>query len=240
MDSALRFELEIKKDPASYLGLLLLKGSYEEFEDAISRRFFNHFLKSIYLQTCFPDWLIYFLRPCFTKPKQHLVTSYLQKYFLTQASLEKLEFYRLLQFISFVRSYSGREEIVNGQTYITGEFRLIDFMKVVDSKANTYQRKQFLQFFELFQGLPPYQEKFADRKFRKLLFFPGVNAIQETKRGPWIIQVAVAELLMKVHLPPSFFSYSNNISLEVKLSIILALAQESSIQKTYSVQSFLN
>jgi len=26
MDSALKFELEIKKDPARYLGLLLLKG----------------------------------------------------------------------------------------------------------------------------------------------------------------------------------------------------------------------
>lgn len=55
-----------------------------------------------------------------------------------------------------------------------------------------------------------------------------------------------AEPILKVidaypfHLPPSFFSYSNNTSLEVKLSIILALAQESSIQKTYSVQSFLN
>ena len=73
MDSALKFELEIKKDPARYLGLLLLKGWYEEFEDAISRRFFNHFPKSIYLQTCFTDWLIYFLRPRFTKPK-HVFT----------------------------------------------------------------------------------------------------------------------------------------------------------------------
>jgi hypothetical protein len=107
------------------------------------------------LQTCFTDWLIYFLRLCFTKSKQHLVTSYLQKYFLTQASLEKLKFYRLLKFISFFRSYSDREEIVNGQTYISLEFRLIDFMKVVDFKANTYQRKQFLQFFELLQRLPP-------------------------------------------------------------------------------------
>ena len=82
MDSALKF--------------VLLKGSYEEFEDAISRRFFNHFPKSIYLQTCFTDWLIYFLRPRFT-------------------SLEKLEFYRLLH----VRSYSGREEIVNGHCGIS-------------------------------------------------------------------------------------------------------------------------
>ena len=120
MDSALKF--------------VLLKGSYEEFEDAISRRFFNHFPKSIYLQTCFTDWLIYFLRPRFT-------------------SLEKLEFYRLLH----VRSYSGREEIVNGQTYITVEFRLIDFMKVVDSKANTYQR--------------------ADRKFRKLMKSSKISSI---------------------------------------------------------------
>ena len=118
MDSALKFELEIKKDPAKYLGQLLVKGSYKEFEDATSRKFINHLYNSIYLPTCFTDWLIYFLRPRHTKPKQHLVTSYLQKYFLTQANLEKLEFYRLLQFISFVRSYSGRKEIVNGQTYV--------------------------------------------------------------------------------------------------------------------------
>ncbi len=38
------------------------------------------------------------------------------------------------------------------------------------------------------------------------------------------------------HLPP----YSNAINLDVKLSIIQALAQNYSIQKTYYVQSFLN
>jgi hypothetical protein len=42
------------------------------------------------------------------------------------------------------------------------------------------------------------------------------------------------------HLPPSFFTYSNAINLDVKLSIIQTLAQEYSIQKTYYVQSFLN
>lgn len=43
MDSALKFELEIKKRPAQYLGLLLLKGSYQEFEDYLSKSFFKQF-----------------------------------------------------------------------------------------------------------------------------------------------------------------------------------------------------
>ena len=117
-------------------------------------------------------------------------------------------------------------------------------MKTVNCQPNNYQRQQFLQFFNQLQSLPPFREKFADRKFRQLLFFPVVNAIQETKRGPWIIQISVAEHLMKdaypFHLPPSFFIYSNKMNLDVKLSIIQALAQEYSIQKIYDVQSFLN
>lgn len=173
-----------------------------------------------------------------------MVTSYFQKYFLSQVTSEKLQFYRLLQFISFVRTYSGEKEIVNGQNYITVEFRLLDFIQTVNCQANTYQRHQFLQFFNQLQRLPPFREKFTDRNFRQLLFFPVVNAIQETKGGPWIIQIAVAEPLMKdnypFHLPPSFFTYSNAIYIDVKLSIIQALAQDYSIQKTYYVQSFLN
>ena len=38
----------------------------------------------------------------------------------------------------------------------------------------------------------------------------------------------------------SFFTYSNAINLDVKLSIIQTLAQDYSIQKTYDIQSFLN
>lgn len=244
IDSALKFELEIKKRPAQYFGLLLLKGSYQEFEDYLSKSFLKQFCKSIFLETCFTDWLNSFLQAYSNKPKKHFVTSYLQKYFLSQATSEKLQFYRFLQFISFVRTYSGKKEIVNGQIYITVQFRLLDFMKTVHCQPNTYQRQQFLQFFDQLQGLPPFREKFTDRNFRQFLFFPVVNAIQETKRGPWIIQIAVAEHLMKdaypFHLPPSFFTYSNTINLDVKLSIIQALAQEYSIQKIYDVQSFLN
>jgi hypothetical protein len=81
-----------------------------------------------------------FLRAYSNKPKKHLVTSYLQKYFLSQATSEKIQFYRLLQFTSFAKTYSGKKEIFNGQIYITVQFRLLNFMKTVNCQANTYQR----------------------------------------------------------------------------------------------------
>ena len=181
INSALKFELEIKNQTANSLGLLLLNGFYQDFESTTSRRFLKHLKKSISLQTCFTDWLIYSIRLKFPKPKPktYFVTSYLKKYFLTQTSVEEFQLYRLLQFISFVRSYanSGRKEVVNEQIYITVEFYLGDFMKTIDAKKNTYQREQFLEFFDNLMGLPPYQEQFSDKEFRKLLFFPVINAI---------------------------------------------------------------
>lgn len=115
-------------------------------------------------------------------------------------------------------------------------------MKIVHWQPNTYQRQQFLQFFDQLLGLPPFREKFTDRNFRQFLFFPVVNAIQETKRGPWIIQIAVAEYLMKdaypFHFPASFFTYSNPINLDVKLSVIQTLAQDYSIQKNMMYKAF--
>lgn len=117
-------------------------------------------------------------------------------------------------------------------------------MKMIDVKKNTYQREQFLEFFHNLMELPPYKEQFSDKEFRKLLFFPVVNAIQRTQRLYWIIQVAVAEPLLQdfypFHFPPNFFSCSSNINLQVKLSIIRSFAGEHYLQKTYLLQSFLN
>lgn len=241
--SALKFELEIKNQTANSLGILLLKGFYQDFESTTSRRFLKYLKKSISLQTCFTNWLLDSIRVKLPKLKTYFVTSYFKKYFLTQTDVEDLELYRLLQFISFARSYidSGRKEIVNDPIYITIEFYLSDFMKRIEAKKNTYQREPF---FENLMGLPPYTQQFSDKEFKKFLFFPVVNAIQTTKRGPWIIQVAVAQPLMQdlypFHFPPSFFSCSSNINLQVKLSIIRSFTQEHSLQKTYLLQSFLN
>lgn len=117
-------------------------------------------------------------------------------------------------------------------------------MKTLQVNINSYQRKQFLQFFDDLMGLPPYSVQFSDQKFRKLLFFPVVNAIQQTKNEPWHIKIAVAEPLMKdyypFHFPPSFFFHTSTINFKIKLSIIRSFAEESSSQKTYLIRSFLN
>ena len=245
-NSALKFELEIKKRAAQKLGLFLQRSLFTEFESMVSKKYFNRLRKSLCLQTSFTYWLLDSLRLKLTKPKTHLVGSYLKKYFLTQTNSEEIQFYQLLQFISFVRSYSelGKREILNHQPYITVQFQLVDFMKTLQVNLNSYQRKQFLQFFDDLMGLPPYSVQFSDQEFRKLLFFPVINAIQQTKNRPWYIKIAVAEPLMKddypFHFPPSFFVYTSTINLQVKLSIIRSFAKEPSSQKTYLIRSFLS
>ena len=245
-DSALKFELEIKKRAAQKLGLFLQHSLLTEFESMVSKKYLNRLKRSLCLQTCFTHWLLDSLRLKLPKPKTHLVGSYLKNNFLTQTNSEELQFYRLLQFISFVRSCPElrKKEILNDQPYITVQFQLVDFMKTLQVNLNSYQRKQFLQFFDDLMGLPPYSVQFSDQKFRKLLFFPVVNAVQQTKNGPWHIKIAIAEPLMKddypFHFPPSFFFYTSTINLQVKLSIIRSFTQEPSSQKTYLIRSFLN
>ena len=130
------------------------------------------------------------------------------------------------------------------QLYIIVQFQLVDFMKTLQVNLNSYQRKQFLQFFDDLMGLPPYSVQFSDQKFRKLLFFPVINAIQQTNNGPWYIKIAVAEPLIKndylFHFPPSFLFYTSIINLQVKLSTIRSFTEKPSSQKTYLIRSFLN
>lgn len=113
---------------------------------------------------------------------------------------------------------------MNDQLYITVQLQLVDFMKTLPVNLNSYQGKKIFQFFDDLMELPLYSVKFSDQKFRKLLFFPIVNAIQQTKNGPWHTKISVAEHLVKgdylFHFPPSLFFYTNTINFQVKLSII--------------------
>ena len=209
----------------------------------VSKKYFNRLKKSLSLQTCFTYWLLDSLRLKVTKPKTHLVGSYLKNDFLTQTNFEEFQFYSLLQFIFFIKFCPelGKEEILNDQPYITVQFQLVDFMKTLQVNLNSYQKKQF---FDDLMGLTPYSIQFSDQKFRKLLLFSIVNAIPQTENGPWHIKIDVPEPLMKnyypFHFPSGFFFYNSAINLQVKLSIIRSFAKESSYQKTYLIRSFLN
>ena len=234
MDSALKFELEIKKRPAQHFGLLLLNGSYQESEDYLSKSFFKHFWKSIFLETCFTDWLNYFLRAHFNKPKKHLVTSYLQKYFLSQPTSEKFQFYRLLQFTSFVRTYSGKKEIVNGQNYITAQFRLLDFMKTVNCQANSYQRTKLLKL----QGLLPIYRWFSDSEFRSSIVFPIIRVTNQTsKHTKLIVNITVCKSFYDIRYPfyfsNHFYIFDNKYDFKLKFAIIQSISCQLSTKKYF-------
>lgn len=67
-NSALKFELEIKKRAAKKLGLFLIRNLFTEFESMVSKTYFNRLKKSLCLQTCFTHWLLDSLRLKVTKP----------------------------------------------------------------------------------------------------------------------------------------------------------------------------
>lgn len=75
-------------------------GRISEFAETFFRYGFNS--KVFYVatnesQTILEDKkLNYFLRTHFNKPQKHLVTSYLQEYFLSQDISENLQFYRFI------------------------------------------------------------------------------------------------------------------------------------------------
>ena len=100
---------------------------------------FNRLKKQLSLQTYFIDWLLNFLQLKLLKPKNHLVGSYLKKYFLIQTNLEEFQFYRFLQFTLFIMSYSELEkkEILNDHLYITVQFQLVDFIKSVKNNLTS-------------------------------------------------------------------------------------------------------
>ena len=98
-NSALKFELEIKKRAAQKLGLFLQRSFFTEFELMVSKKYFNRLRKSLCLQTCFTHWLLDSLRLKITKPKPHLVGSYLKNNFINY-------YYSLREAITSIKTLS--------------------------------------------------------------------------------------------------------------------------------------
>ena len=130
-DDSLKFELEIKKYKAKQLTPFLIHNSFVEFEESIVESFFRYLKIPLVLDTCYTDWLILRLRET-NKPRNHLVSNYLNKDLVTDSINDKLTFYRILQFLSFSRTRYFKKEILNGEVYYTFNFPLVDFAKRID------------------------------------------------------------------------------------------------------------
>lgn len=98
--------------------ILTLNQTFVEFEDLVATRFYQYSKLASVLDTKYTDWLLIILKQT-NKPLNHLVFSYIPTIIKLQQipALQQKHFYRLLQFLSFSRSYFNIEETLNDQAY---------------------------------------------------------------------------------------------------------------------------
>jgi len=106
--------------------------------------FYKYSKKSFVLDTCYTDWLQIGLRKIVSTKKSEtnfnfLVSSYLRKDCLN-SFVQKKQFFKLIQLLSFIRSFEYSKQFVDDQVYYVMEFAMMDFISFRGGNAkSTYQ-----------------------------------------------------------------------------------------------------
>jgi hypothetical protein len=234
--NGLRFELEMKK---AILQDFLFLDHLKNFEDKLTRHFYEHSKKILILDNSYTDWLIDYSRKT-EKPINSLVTSYLTSNNLQTIENEKYVF-RLLQFLSFSRQYSTDEKYLLSQKYYVIKFPVRDFMDFIQIENKShYQFKKVIDFLHDLQNNIPPVTIFSDNYFRSAASIPFVEIQKEHKF--LVAKVLIAEQLYSYQypfsFPFSFISYQTNNELQVKLRIIQCMSINS-LEKVFHAADFL-
>ena len=237
--NGLRFELEMKK---TILQDFLFIDHPENFEDTLTRHFYEHSKKVLVLDDLYTDWLIHYSRKT-DKPINSLVTSYLTKSdFGTIAN--KTRVFRLLQFLSFSRRrrYFTCEKYLLSQKYYLIQFPVKEFMNFIKiENKNHYQFKKVIDFLQDLQKNIPPVTIFYENYFRGVASIPFVEIQKEDKY--LVAKVLIAEQLYWYQypfvFPVNFLSYQTTYELHVKLQIIQVMSQNS-LEKVFYVKVFLD
>jgi hypothetical protein len=224
-NNGLEFELEMKKAFIKSVQELLFSNCLKEFEDILTRHFYQKYYDSLILNTCYTDWLLDWWRKTavLQKPINSLVTSYLKNTSF-QPLFKEEEFFELLQFLSFIRELKFLKKFLN---YYLIRFPLIDFLHFLekDSKS-TYQRTKVIHFLEGLQEMKPLVKKFSEKHFRSSVIFPYFELKKEGRE--WIVYLLIAgELYFYQYpfwFPRSFLLYQTKDELKVKLQLIESLS----------------
>lgn len=104
--------------------------TFLQFENLIATRFYQYLRVALVLDTELTNWLVSILRQT-KNPLNSLVSNSISTtYKIQETSLgHQKNFYRLLQFLSFSRRFSYYEEILQGQTFQSFSFPLVEFTK---------------------------------------------------------------------------------------------------------------
>jgi len=113
----LEFELEFKNKIMKPFQKLLFENNWNEFEDKLSKDYYQFLFRSLTLNTCYTDWFTDRLRKII-KPKP--MTIFLTTDYLIQDSLENSQereyLFRLFQFLAFIQQFESlKEPIAKGK-----------------------------------------------------------------------------------------------------------------------------
>lgn len=238
--NGIRFELEMKNQPVKSVQDSLFMNHIKDFEEKLTRHFYQHSKKVLVLDDLYTDWLIDYSRET-NKPIDSLVTSYLKTNIWGNLDNKKYIF-RLLQFLSFSRWYFTNQKIIYSQKYYVIHFRVRDFMDFIKIKnKNHYQLTKIRNFLQDLKQNTPSVTIFSDDYFRSAATISYVNIGK--KQNVWFARVLIAQELyfykFPFSLPDSFLSYQTDHQLQVKLQIIQATSTHS-LEKKFYVNHFLS
>ena len=110
------------------------------------------------------------------KPLNSLVSNSISTtYKIQETSLgEQKNFYRLLQFLSFSRRFSYYEEILQGQTFQSFSFSLVEFTKNIGLD----NRQELVRFFHSLLALS-LNQWFSEDEFQSIAAFPIITVTRE-------------------------------------------------------------
>lgn len=243
-NNGLKFELEIKKYKSKSLLKYLINNCFIEFEKTIVLSFVKYLKIALVFDTPYTNWLTFRLRKT-NKPTNYLVSNYLQTALITDSIEDKLTFYRLLQFLSFTRTCSFKQESLNGENYRSFSFPLVDFAKKINLyPLNSYQRNKLIQCIRSLQTSRPLQWV-ADNQFISLLSCPLIRIENKSsKYTKIIIHISISDLLYQWKypfcFPPSFYTFQNKNDLKLKFAIIKSISVQESTRKVLHLENILN
>lgn len=242
----LQFELELKKAALKPLQQIFFEGRIQEFEERIAKYFYQQSHKVLALDFSYTDWLITRLRQLklFQLPGSQicLVTDYLKTNTLENLN-QKESFFRILQFLSFIRTITNSTSIDAGnQIYYVVQFHLSQFLEFIYlDTTSSYQRKKILGFLKSLTALQPFAHKFSDDEFRSSIMVPHVESFRKGNCSTILILISKELYTYKYpfFFPSSFISYQSKYDLQIKLQFIESISNIG-IQKKFHIQTFMN
>lgn len=183
---------------------------------------------------------LYYFRK--SKPNLNsLVSSYLKKGNL-EDFVQKEQFFKLIQLLSFLRTLGYSRQFLDNQAYCVLEFAVMDFIGFTggDMKS-TYERTKALKFLTSLQDLKPLIQKFSNEEFRRSVMFPYLKLKKQNRK--WTVTLAVVEEFYFYQypflFPNSFLICNNKYDLEIKLQLIESFSTVE-LEKKLLVKRFLN